>query len=363
MSRHPAIQALDYIRQFVTGTAFILALLLMFQFAWQYWGCGLDTESVSQNLEKASTVKFENSETDKIGQVHTGTPPIERESADDGELIGYLRIPRLGKDWRKPIQEGTESTVLNNMGVGHYTNTAFPGQPGNTSFAGHRAPADLGYINQLQVGDEIIVEGSSNWYVYLVNKSPYVVPMSTVQVISPSAAGAVRGLTLTTCDPMFSPTPATERLIVHAEFQGWIPKDEGMPENLVQTRTTTSEQIKRSVQTVSHQIDAPVTGVLALCLFLIWAILDCLMWLLCYKRMMYVWSRPTSNPLVIFWRLQAGPLPMPGGAEWKRVLANIVRGLMFVIFWTAVMFICFRFACPWAAEHVPFLETPHPSVG
>ena len=56
----------------------------------------------------------------------------------NGEPFAILRIPRLGDNFQVPIVEGVSLADLAE-GVGHYPDTALPGEVGNFSVAGHRA--------------------------------------------------------------------------------------------------------------------------------------------------------------------------------------------------------------------------------
>lgn len=362
---HPA----DIIQQALSGICLTLAILCLIQFTYMYWGNGLDVDTTSQRLETASKTHVQTPRTDKTGRLRTTNIPTEHAATAEGQLLGYLRIPAFGVTWRKPIQQGTDKTVLDNMGVGHYANTAMAGQPGNASYAGHRAPSDLGYMNQLHEGDQIIIETAANWYVYRVNTNPYVVHMTQTNVINPDAAHATRGLTLTTCEPMGSLTPAVDRLILHATFTGWMPKTDGVPQSLATTHMTATDHINRTVTTVSKQVDMPVTGVLALTLAITWTGMEAILWLLCYKRMARVWSTPTFSPTTLLWRLQAGPVPYdPNPRFWRRQLERlpsaIIRLTAFAIMWTAIAFACYHWGvCEWVIDKIPALQTQNPSIG
>ena len=74
--------------------------------------------------------------------------PLQR-----GEAFALLRIPRLGEDYRVPIVEGVSLEDLA-AGVGHYPDTALPGEVGNFSVAGHRATngEPFAYLDQLRNG-------------------------------------------------------------------------------------------------------------------------------------------------------------------------------------------------------------------
>jgi sortase A len=148
-----------------------------------------------------------------------------------GEAFALLRIPRLGENFRVPIVEGVSLEDLA-QGVGHYPETALPGEIGNFSVAGHRATngEPFAYLDQLDKGDAVVVESATTWYTYEVFKA-YIVAPTQVGVIlpvpnEPDAVPRRRLMTLTTCNPRWD---SYERLIFHAELVEELPKGDGRP--------------------------------------------------------------------------------------------------------------------------------------
>ncbi len=173
----------------------------------------------------------------------SGTDPLTAPARPDGgpaQLplgagFAFIRIPAFGLDYDRVILEGTDPSKLTE-GPGHYPGTAFPGELGNFSMAGHRVGKGSPFLNLdlLRPGDAIIIETGQNWYVYrmlgvsdaaadpdgLVGRE--IVDPSAVQVVDPvpDRPGQIptrRLLTLTTCNPKFS---AAQRLVIHAEMDG-----------------------------------------------------------------------------------------------------------------------------------------------
>ncbi|WP_436785803.1 class E sortase [Yinghuangia sp. YIM S10712] len=129
-----------------------------------------------------------------------------------GKSIAIVYIPRLGKNFQKPIVEGTSLKSLAS-GVGHYTYAPYtgPGQVGNFGLAGHRNGHGEPFRNldRLRVGDHVVVETRDTWYTYQVVKGPYITKPSHGEVLStaPPQLGLPPGeklITLTTCDPEFT---------------------------------------------------------------------------------------------------------------------------------------------------------------
>ena len=148
-----------------------------------------------------------------------------------GEAFAILRIPRLGDNYRVPIVQGVSLDALAS-GVGHYPETAMPGEVGNFSVAGHRATngEPFAYLDQLQKGDSVVVESATTWYTYQVTDE-FIVQPTQVDVIlpvpgEPGVEPTKRLMTLTTCNPRWA---SYERLIFHAKLIDALPKGEGRP--------------------------------------------------------------------------------------------------------------------------------------
>ena len=174
----------------------------------------------------------------------SASAPLAPGTTDDGpfavgQAFAILHIPRLGADYHRVVVEGTGQAQLA-QGPGHYLGTAFPGEKGNVSLAGHRVGRGSPFLDldELRPGDPIIVETRTSWFVYRVLGDPAsgtfgtdasgipgreVVLPTDLAVISPTP-DAVRTappsgsyLTLTTCNPKFS---ARQRLVIHAKLDG-----------------------------------------------------------------------------------------------------------------------------------------------
>ncbi len=171
---------------------------------------------------------------------HTDDPPVLEEPADE-TVFGTLYVPRFGPGYVEPIAQGVDKErVLDRLGIGHYPETAMPGELGNFATAGHRTTYGRPYhlVADLQEGDPLVVRTEDTWYVYKVTEWKIVTPYQ-VEVVSP-VPGIKPGeplpelterfMTMTACHPMYS---AAERYIVHAVFDYWAPVSEGVPAELV----------------------------------------------------------------------------------------------------------------------------------
>lgn len=164
-----------------------------------------------------------------------GEPPVPAAPAE-GESFALVHIPRFGDGYTVPVDEGIGLDQVLNRGVlGHYPDTALPGQVGNFSVAGHRVTygRPLHQIAELEPGDAVVVETAQAWYVYRVRDHQIVSP-DRVEVVAPvpnqpDAEPSERLMTLTACHPMYS---ARERYIVHAALDSWQPRAAGTPDVL-----------------------------------------------------------------------------------------------------------------------------------
>jgi len=129
-----------------------------------------------------------------------------------GRAVANLRIPRVGVD--KAVVEGVDLDNLK-RGPGHYPGTPLPGQPGNSSIAGHRTTYGSPFyrLDEMQVGDPIFVTTVQGQFRYEVSQVRIVRPDQT-EVVEPTSDSR---LTLTTCNPRFSDR---QRLILVATLKG-----------------------------------------------------------------------------------------------------------------------------------------------
>ena len=163
--------------------------------------------------------------------------PVITEPAE-GTTYGVLHVPRWGFDYSRPISEGTDRhRVLDKLGIGHYSGTAMPGQVGNFAIAGHRTTYGKPFtdIDQLAVGDALVVQTEQAWYVYKVTAAAIVLP-EQVEVIAPvpskpNEIATAASITLTSCHPKFS---AEKRYVVWGELEYWAPTGHGYPAEIVE---------------------------------------------------------------------------------------------------------------------------------
>ncbi|WP_226668353.1 class D sortase [Metabacillus litoralis] len=128
----------------------------------------------------------------------------------EGDQIGSLIIPKL--DRAIPILEGDSQEVLK-KGIGHVITTPLPGEENNSILAGHR-DTFFRNLNELEIGDKLLVERKNTYYIFLIKKIR-IVNKEDQTVIVPRPRST---LTLTTCYPFNFIGPAPQRYIVEAEL-------------------------------------------------------------------------------------------------------------------------------------------------
>ncbi|WP_369145288.1 class E sortase [Streptomyces sp. R44] len=152
-----------------------------------------------------------------------------------GKGIAVMYVPRLGRDWKWPVLEGTGPDVLK-KGLGHYTRTATLGGTGNFAVAGHRRTHGDPFKDfpRLRPGDAIVLTDGTTWFTYRIDRGPYRTVPGDTAVVDPVPRksgfdGPGRYLTLTTCDPEWG---SSHRLIVWAHLDATRPVTDGRPQAL-----------------------------------------------------------------------------------------------------------------------------------
>jgi sortase A len=141
------------------------------------------------------------------------TTAEETEETKEIQMIGTLQIKKLKID--VIVVEGIGDADLK-VGVGHFPGTAGIGEEGNCAIAGHRSYTFGKFFNRLNevaVGDEIIVSNGIEDFKYIVYKVFVVEPSDTYVL---NQVEGYRILTLITCEPIYV---ATHRLIIQAKIE------------------------------------------------------------------------------------------------------------------------------------------------
>jgi sortase A len=163
------------------------------------------------------------------------SPTATQRAYPPDQAFAVLYIPRFGRDWKKPIIEGTGVGDLQ-KGIGHYPGTAEPGQIGNFALAGHRRTWGNPFNDfpLLRPGDRIYVDDGRSWYVYQLDRTPLRTLPTDIGVLDPvppesGYPGPGAYLTLTTCDPAWG---HSHRLIEWGHLVSTTPVSAGPPPGL-----------------------------------------------------------------------------------------------------------------------------------
>jgi len=139
-------------------------------------------------------------------------PPEETGRRDPEMVLGRIEIPAIELD--SELQEGIRIPTLDD-GPGHWPGSAMPGELGNVVVAGHRTSngAEFRHLDDLVVGDEVIMTTPQGRFVYLVE---------SIEIVGPDALWIVtqtheHRATLFACHP---PGSVAERIVAHLRLSG-----------------------------------------------------------------------------------------------------------------------------------------------
>ncbi len=138
----------------------------------------------------------------------TTAPGEAKEAVADG--LTKVTIPKINLD--AVVVEGTGHKQLL-LGPGHMTDTAAPGEIGNSVITAHR-DTFFRHIYELNKGDQIEVRRNGKLFTYEVTGKKVVQP-EDMSVIRQSQD---KRLTLITCYPTYYIGPAPERLVVFSKL-------------------------------------------------------------------------------------------------------------------------------------------------
>lgn len=229
----------------VLGELMITAGIFLFAFvAWQVWWTDIDSNRLNNEARQELTKSWGQPKIAvKVGPEEPALNPSPPQTTSVETIphwpFALIHVPRFADQYQaRPIVHGVGTADLK-RGIGHYPDTAKPGEVGNFAIAGHRTTFGKPFheIDMLQINDPIIVQTEKDWFVYRVYESKIVTP-SQVDVIAaqPGVADskpAERYITLTACHPKLS---ARERYIVHGKLEHWQPKTAGTPDAMGRLR-------------------------------------------------------------------------------------------------------------------------------
>ncbi|MFD1719555.1 sortase [Georgenia deserti] len=162
---------------------------------------------------------------DASAQTSESEDVVVPDEVSEGQTFATMRVPSWGNE-EYPISEGISDHVLDNLGLGRFPTSSMPGAEGNFALAGHRTlhSKPLYRINELEVGDEIIVTTDEGEYTYAVSEYEIVTP-DQVRVIeadphNPGGPAVGQLMTLVACHPLGS---TAQRWVTYAELEDFQP--------------------------------------------------------------------------------------------------------------------------------------------
>lgn len=215
---------------------FLAGILLLGIYAWAYFDARLYEKEQERLLEQAIAAgpppvvqgSHAAAETDELESFQSSTeekekktdapPPVE---VEDGELIGRIKVPRLGVS--AILMEGVGKKTLR-RGAGHIPDTAMPSEEaGNVGIAAHRDSFFRG-LKDIQEDDTVELTTLDGTFRYKVEWTKIVEP-DDISVLAPTEDPA---LTLVTCYPFYYVGSAPKRFIVRAHrIREIIPSGDG----------------------------------------------------------------------------------------------------------------------------------------
>ncbi|WP_240930502.1 class E sortase [Isoptericola sp. BMS4] len=211
---------------------------------WQLWWTSVEASAQATEIMDEFRHDLTPAKTEPAPEgLVTDEPPPVPDQVGYGETIGTLIVP----EWygltnnAMPVVEGTGQDVLDQALAGHYEKSQQVGEVGNFALAGHRRTHgnSFRHVDELEKGDQIIVETADTWYVYEVMSEEIVTP-DQVEVVAPvphhpDQEPTDRLLTLTTCHSLTLGEYGNDhRWITYASFVGWMAREDGTPEQVLE---------------------------------------------------------------------------------------------------------------------------------
>ena len=169
-------------------------------------------ESFEKTLKEMGQDDFLPGTINSNGEEDSVAQPEETPVIANSNAMAILEIPKI--DLVVAVVEGTEPKDLK-YAVGHFRNTAKPGEKGNFCVAGHRSYTYNQYFNrldELENGDIVRVRTEKGEYEYEISDKVVVEP-TEVSVLKQTEEATI---TLVTCTPI---RVATHRLIIKGKLK------------------------------------------------------------------------------------------------------------------------------------------------
>ncbi len=132
-----------------------------------------------------------------------------------GSKFADLKIPSIDLDL--PVYHGDNMKILR-LGIGHYAGSYFPGEDGSIILAGHNNPGIFDRLDELDVGDKIMVKANYGSFTYEVSDKKVV---EETDLDAFPVEHEYELLVLYTCWPIDGTfSRRTERLVIYATKVG-----------------------------------------------------------------------------------------------------------------------------------------------
>jgi sortase A len=184
--------------KWISNILIIIGAAALLFAGWSYFS---HSKAQEQSLEEARERLEQDGSSTEASNAQDFTPAY-------GEAIGLLEVPKLGKEL--PIVEGTDPDALM-KGVGHLTDSVFPGQNEQILLAGHRDTVFKRFA-ELEVGDTFIVHLPYGEYEYEIRNTEIVDADDTTVIRSMGE----EVLVVSTCYPFNALGAAPDRFIFYA---------------------------------------------------------------------------------------------------------------------------------------------------
>jgi sortase A len=220
-----------------------LGVVALLYVSWQLWIGDFIIGSEAKSVAQARSEQWAQEAPPTAAPTTTPTAqpsPVAEPPAlpqpGDGEVFGVIWVPRFGPDFAFTLAGGvSRERTLDTPAIGHYPDTAMPGQVGNFAVAGHRGGQGGAFIDlpTLHIGDAVVIETPEGWYTYRFRNLEYVKP-SQVEVLLPlpqvqNVVATGKYITMTTCSPLHN---NVERAIAYGVFESFTPRADGAPASL-----------------------------------------------------------------------------------------------------------------------------------
>jgi sortase A len=198
--------------RWVSGLLTVAILIGLGFLGWQFIG----TDIVSKHRQQGVVGSLQGDWSDRSGDANQDQLRL-------GQGFAILRIPRFGADFEVPIIQGVADDQLAS-GVGHFSDTARPGQIGNFAVAGHRVTRGQPFADfpSLRAGDRVIVETRTDVFTYVLDDAgtDQMVDYRNTAVVAPvpgrpKAAPKRALITLITCSELYR---TQDRSVVHGHL-------------------------------------------------------------------------------------------------------------------------------------------------